>query len=438
MARQVRNVKIDSRTARAKLPQRREPFWTSLSPGAALGYRKGSKGGTWIGRLRDEEGRQHYESLGAADDYADANGTAILDFGQAQAAARRWFDRKAREFVMGEPVPSHSGPYTVKDACDDYLKAYRAGRTLKGNARQASGMERTIATHIEPTLGSVVVRKLSKARVSKWLTDLAESPAKLRSRPGGKQNFRPVDQSPDAVRRRRSTANRILNILKAALNHAHAEGKIHSDDAWRHVKPFREADAARTRYLSDDEARRLVNAADAEFRPLVLAALHTGARYGELTALVREDFNPDSGTIFIRVSKSGKPRHVVLTDEGQAFFAKQAAGIKPGALLLSRASGAEWGKSHQTRFLANAVAAAKIAPVTFHELRHTYASRLVMKGAPLAVVAAQLGHSDTRMVEKHYGHMSPSYIADTVRAVMGSWGLGDGSNNVTPIAAGRK
>jgi len=46
-----------------------------------------------------------------------------------------------------------------------------------------------------------------------------------------------------------------------------------------------------------------------------------------------------------------------------------------------------------------------------------------MKGVPLTVIAAQLGHADVRMVEKHYGHLAPNYIADTVRAAFGSMGL---------------
>jgi integrase len=68
----------------------------------------------------------------------------------------------------------------------------------------------------------------------------------------------------------------------------------------------------------------------------------------------------------------------------------------------------------------------------FHELRHSYASRLVMVGAPLPMVAAQLGHSDTRMVEKHYGHMAPSYVADTVRATFGTMGVVE-ETNLTPV-----
>ena len=53
--------------------------------------------------------------------------------------------------------------------------------------------------------------------------------------------------------------------------------------------------------------------------------------------------------------------------------------------------------------------------VNFHILRHTYGSHLAMKGAPMGVIAAQLGHADTRMTEKHYAHLSPSYVAQTIR-----------------------
>jgi integrase len=108
----------------------------------------------------------------------------------------------------------------------------------------------------------------------------------------------------------------------------------------------------------------------------------------------------------------------------------------PGKLLLERADGRPWRDSDQQRPLAAACKAAAISPLSFHELRHTYASRLVMRGAPLAVIAAQLGHADTRMVEKHYGHMAKSYVADTVRAALPSLGL-LASGNVRELNAHR-
>ena len=230
-------------------------------------------------------------------------------------------------------------------------------------------------------------------------------------------------------RRRRATANRCLTVLKSALKFAYQARRIASDDAWTTVKPFRNVDAAIVRYLSDDESKRLANACAKEFRPLVQAALLTGCRYGELVSLLARDFNADAGTLAIRSSKSGKPRHVVLTDEGQRFFAAACAGKDGTALMFTRANGGTWGHSHQQRPLAAACKVAKIKPaVRFHDLRHTHGSALAMKGVPMGVIAAQLGHADTRMTERHYAHLSPSYVAETIRANFPDLGIVPKSN----------
>jgi integrase len=93
-----------------------------------------------------------------------------------------------------------------------------------------------------------------------------------------------------------------------------------------------------------------------------------------------------------------------------------------------------WGKSDQSRFMREACAAAKIVPAaSFHELRHTYASRLAMRGVPMGVIAAQLGHADTRMTERHYAHLSPSYVAETVRQSFGTLGIVQPTNGVVPL-----
>ena len=67
--------------------------------------------------------------------------------------------------------------------------------------------------------------------------------------------------------------------------------------------------------------------------------------------------------------------------------------------------------------MQEASARAGISPaVNFHVTRHTFASHAIMNGTPLLVVAKTLGHADTRMVEKVYGHLAPSYVADAIRA----------------------
>ena len=207
----------------------------------------------------------------------------------------------------------------------------------------------------------------------------------------------------------------MLTILKAALNHAFNDGKLPSDAAWRKVKPFRGVDAARIHYLTVTEARRLINACEPGLRPLVQAALQTGARYGELASLKVHDFNADAGTVAIRQSKAGTPRHAVLTDEGAALFAHWTAGRAGSEPLLLRPGGEPWRASHQRRPMREACERAKIVPaLSFHGLRHTWASLAVMAGMPLLVVARNLGHADTRMVERHYGHLAPSYVVDAI------------------------
>jgi integrase len=127
----------------------------------------------------------------------------------------------------------------------------------------------------------------------------------------------------------------------------------------------------------------------------------------------------------------------VLTQEGRDFTAQRATGKPRSARLFVRGNGKPWGKSEQQRPLSAACTAARIdPPINFHGLRHTYASRLAMRGVQLAVIAAQLGHSDTRMVEKHYGHLAPNYIADTVRAAFGPLGIVEPSNIVSLDKAG--
>jgi integrase len=82
------------------------------------------------------------------------------------------------------------------------------------------------------------------------------------------------------------------------------------------------------------------------------------------------------------------------------------------------------GPEARQRPLIEACKRAKIAPaVSFHVLRHTHGSLLAMQGVPLAVIAKQLGHADTRMTERHYAHLAPSYVAETIRASFPVLGL---------------
>jgi integrase len=146
------------------------------------------------------------------------------------------------------------------------------------------------------------------------------------------------------------------------------------------------------------------------------------------------DINLEAGSIFIAESKNGKSRHIPLTDEGIDHFRGLALGKTGFAPVFLRADGTTWKASHQARPLAAACGQAKIEPaITFHGLRDTYASMLAMRGVPMAVIAAALGHADTRITEKHYAHLGPSYVADTIRSHLPRLGIVD-TNNLSAIA----
>src|SRR5215212_3825152 len=422
MARTIRDANLETRTARSRLQPRPKPYYRSLEPGLHLGYRKPLRGaGKWVGRYYTGGQAYTVEMIGTSDDFSDADGVAILDYWQAQAAARRRMVQRAHA------TAGKQRPLTVADVMDRYLAFLDDNRKTGADARYRD------RAFIGPKLGELEVAALTAERLRRWHADLAKSPPRLRTRAGEPQRHRAArDDVIEALRARRASANRTLTVLKAALNRSWRDGAASSDSAWRRVEPFEEVSAARIRYLSIAEAQRLINACDLEFRPLVQAALQTGARYGELARLTVADFNADAGTIGVRQAKSGKPRHIILTDEGTALFRQLCAGRAGSDLILMKRDGRQWGKSHQVRPMAAACEHAKIRPpIGIHTLRHTWASHAVMGGVPLLVVAKNLGHSDTRMCEAHYSHLAPGFMAEAIRAGAPRFGITPSS--VTPM-----
>ncbi|AZO75010.1 MAG: site-specific integrase [Mesorhizobium sp.] len=405
MAKRVRDATLDSKEARAKLKPRGKPYYKSIGPGLHVGYRKGKEAGRWVVRMYVGDQDYRVETIADADDKLDANGGSILTFWQAQDKAR-----EVHKAMSGESGKV-AGAYTVKEAVEDYLQWMEGARKSSKDARYRA------EALILPEIGDTDVSKLTAKQIRKWHSDVAKTAPRLRTKAGKEQRFKVIEDDAESIRQRRATANRVLTILKAALNYAWREGKAASDREWRRVEPFEDVESARVHYLTIVEAQRLVNASSGAFRDLVQAALQTGARYSELARLRVEDFNSDVGTLTIRASKSGKGRHIVLTDEGSELFKQLSRGKQHGQLMLTTPAGGVWEKSHQFRPMKEACKNGKIVPaIGFHGLRHTWASLSVMNGMPLMVVAKNLGHSDTRMVEKHYGHLSPSYVADAVRA----------------------
>ena len=404
MARTVRDSKLDTRESRLKLtPERR--YWRGIHEGLALGYRRGKQGsGTWSVRLKLADGTYALRALGSADDHADANGAGVVTFGQAQK----------RAIALGNQVKRDEGtivsPSTVAEAAAKYLAWFREHR------KSVTETEHTVRVHILPALGDRRIGSLKAPDLRVWLDKIAAQPARIRSsRLGKKQKFKAPARTADEKRARRSTANRILSVLKAILNKAFQDGLVADDSEWRKVKPFKGADEARIRFLSDAEAVRLVNACAPDLRALVRAALLTGARCGELVGMRAQDADLRGARIYVAPGKSGKGRHVPLNPEGVALFRHLLVGKTGDALIFTRADGAPWSKNFHVRPLSAACRTAKILPaIAFHELRHTFASQLAQASVDLLTISKLLGHADTRITGKHYAHLADKTLAAAV------------------------
>jgi integrase len=403
MARTTRDSTLDSRTARGRLKTRKKPYYRQLEPGLHLGYRRPVTGaGKWVARHYVGDERYEIEVIATADDFSDADGVAILDFHQAQALAR------SRMVARAHAAAGKTKPLTVADAIESYIEFLESNRKSGREGRYAAN------AFILPMLGKIEVAALTTDEIESWLKKLANAPARIRTKKGEKQQFKKGDDA-EQPRRRKSTANRILTVLKAALNRAWRNGKVASDSAWRRVEPFEGVDSARVRYLTMGEVGRLLDKSAPDFKRLARGALETGARYGELCRMTVADFNADSGTVAVAESKS-KTRHVVLTEQGATFFGSITKDRPGDSLMFTKDDGQPWLRDHQKEPMGEACKLAEIKAMGFHGLRHTWASHAVMNGTPLMVVAKNLGHTSTKMVEKHYGHLAPNYIADAIRA----------------------
>jgi len=384
---------LTTRTARRRLPAG-ELHWTRIARGRALGYRrpKGVAGSWWV-RLR-LDGRYVKRSIATVDDVAEADGVEVLSYAEAVERARDWS-------ADADDTPSDT--VTVAQTVERYLAWYKDHRKSYDSVRNL------FEAHILPDLGKLPFEALTPIKLRRWHQGIAAKPARLR---GGQQREATTE---DAKRARKASANHALVALKAALNRAVDDGLVEGPGAWSKVKAFRGVDTARARYLEPLEIERLLNACPPDFRDLVTAALHTGARFGELVSLRVGDYLPETQAVHLAKTKTGAPRHVYLSEEAVAFFDRLTAGRRRSDLVFTKAGGTPWGRNHQSRPMREACNVAGLEPIGFHQLRHTYASHYLMNGGSLIALARQLGHSTTRMVEKHYGHLSEAWRAEEAR-----------------------
>jgi integrase len=205
-----------------------------------------------------------------------------------------------------------------------------------------------------------------------------------------------------------ATVNREFAALRGMLNKAVAWGLLERNPV-NGIKRPREA-KGRTRFLTVEEAKCLLDACSPHLRPIVLCALESGMRRGEILNLSWLDINLENRLIYVRQTKTGIPRYVPLSTRLHDAFTRLPR--RPGRDLIFPGE-SRFGKSgqpfHDVRSsFGTACGKAGIKNFRFHDLRHTAASHMVMAGVPLKTVAEILGHMTTAMTER-YSHLLPEH-----------------------------
>ena len=183
----------------------------------------------------------------------------------------------------------------------------------------------------------------------------------------------------------------------------------------RRVKPFRES-AGRVRFLSADEASNLIEKASPYLRPIVVCALHTGGRLGEVLSLRWEDIDLDRGVLYFDQTntKSGKQREIPISPELSAVLRERrkvrAIGGDAREYVFTWRGNRIGGRGGvRTAFERARDRAGLGADVTFHTLRHTFASWYMINGGDLFRLQKYLGHSTIALTQR-YAHLSKDFL----------------------------
>ena len=290
------------------------------------------------------------------------------------------------------PKAKRRKPLLFKNVAKDYETS------LNGDRRRPGDDHARIRFWID-RFETLDVEAITTSQIEEGLTDLR---APLGQRSGRLRR---------GMRRSVETARRYYAVLHAILEKARKrlkEEKVLMINPASDIK-LKKADNTLVRYLTQEQKLALFNSLPPRYHPIVLTALNTGMRRGELLRLTWADIDWFAGTIKIRETKTDEPRHAPMNSVVQKILLTQKGTVKPCpsdpvfpfyARYLGRA-------------FQRAVIKAKLTPFRFHDLRHCFASSLARLGANDRTLMEAGGWASPVML-KRYVHLGPSTVWQAV------------------------
>lgn len=323
----------------------------------------------------DAQGRRHQEKTNAH------------TLTQARAIRAQKMQEAEKQRVLGYAPPSRD---TFAEFEPVYLKHQKARITPKAYERTRGIAEK----HLRPAFGTMRLAEIRRGEIQRYVTQ------------------RSTAVSPGSVAKELNVLKHMFTVAVDAelipVNHAHG------------VKPPK-APAGRVRYLQPTEVQLLLKECPAWLRPIVLLLLSTGMRRGELLGLRWLDVDRTGGRLLLPQTKNGEGRTVYLNAlAGQVLDSlSRRAEARPTDAVF--AASEQNGPENVSLAFLRACRRAKIEDFRLHDLRHTCASWMRMKGADIHVVALQLGHKDLRQAAR-YQHLAPTFLQAAVKGLDGVFG----------------
>jgi len=319
-------------------------------------YQRKTKDGRirWYLDYRDEMGKRIQRVVVNAQT-ADEAGLAL------QTEVKRVFDRaqgikEQKRIIFNDFAPLYVDNYAKPNKrswrCDDYC----------------------IEAHLKPYFGKLDLGAITPLDVESFRAQRLEAGIK------------------------KSTSNRELALLKRMF-HLASDWGYSADNPVAKVKLFSERDNLKERVFTADEETKLLAYCAPHLRPIVVFALNTGMRRGEILGLRWDQVDPAGKSVLVKRTKSGRDRSIPL-NEAAAGVIKAQRKTSPGSYVFPSTKGKEFMRTVDHSF-GHACRLAGIVGLRFHDLRHTFATRLIRRGADIITVQALLGHYAVTVTQRY-------------------------------------
>tara|TARA_R100000781_G_scaffold113971_2_gene83675 strand:- start:669 stop:2234 length:1566 start_codon:yes stop_codon:yes gene_type:complete len=429
MPKSVQSSKFN-KAGRIKLKQsdsRKHPHWLQISSGMLLGYKRTKTASKWYAKFNGTlvgDPRKYLQLIiGIADDTADADGHEVLNLEQAQSKLHA-IKKAMCEEVYAKP---QKDSITFAKAVDLYWEAYKI-RKPRINWGYKRYLEIAKAYDIPfRKRNKMPIQVLGQVKLDDiTLEDLNSIRDGIAKRTRQKDYKLIKIDHIEKMRRRQATANKVVTNIKAVLNYAYKNSRethFKSNKEYINWEKFPEVEKARPDWLDGDECQRWINYCnEPSLKNLFIGAISCGFRFGEQSHLRVRNVTLDAATPFINVpaeiTKSNRERAVIIPKHYIEFYTTLTANRNGADYLFERVDGKKdtmyWKRNTYQGPYHTVREAAGLKYMQWHCLRHSYASQLVNAGVPLKIVAEQLGHSTTTLVERWYGHLSNKVVQDAM------------------------